>query len=115
MDHVVGALKPGLELIPVMRAAWHAGIADILHRQERAWLGEVHDDAVLGAGGRSVRRQLTARVAYRVGAAIDRRGTDIERSTQGRRRKRMTPVRDVHSLPSPVFAQTFAQQGNRTF
>ena len=78
MHHVVLAAQPRLELVPVVRTARHAGIADVLHGKERIRRGEIDHDPVLGAGTRGVRWQLAAGVAQRVRSAIDFARADVE-------------------------------------
>src|SRR5580658_2098842 len=77
MHHVIRAVDPGAELIAIVRAAGHARVADVLHSQERGRISEIHDDAILRARTRAVRRQLTTGVAHGVRAAVHWGRADI--------------------------------------
>jgi len=101
VDSVVVAAKPRLELVPVVRAAGHAGATDILHGQKRVRCREVHDDAIFRARAGTVGRPFAAGIADRVRPAVHRFRPDIERRRIGSIRERMPPMWDMYPSPLP--------------
>src|SRR5579864_2765946 len=68
---VVLAAQPRFELDAIVRAAGHAGVADVLHGQKRIRFGEIDNDAIFRAGACGVRWEFASGVAQGVRTTID--------------------------------------------